>query len=102
MGAHVNERPRLVAIRAGALFDGCSATPLTEPLLIVDGTTIHAVDRAVEPPPGAEVVDLGGATLLPGLIDAHVHLAFDAGPDVTPDASDDAWRRVLRFVGVAA
>jgi imidazolonepropionase-like amidohydrolase len=81
MIANISERPRLLAIRAGALFDGVSPTLLTDPVVIVDGTTVRAVDRAVQPPPGAEVVDLGDATLLPGLIDTHVHLAFDASAD---------------------
>ncbi|GAA3352063.1 amidohydrolase family protein [Amorphoplanes nipponensis] len=77
----VSDRPRLVAIRARALFDGVSATPVADPVLILDGATIIAVDHAVAPPPQAQVVDLAGATLLPGLIDPHVHLAFDAGAD---------------------
>jgi imidazolonepropionase-like amidohydrolase len=79
--AHVTDRPRLVAIRADALFDGVSETLITDPVLILDGPTIVAVDRAVAPPPGAEVVDLIGTTLLPGLIDLHVHLAFDGSAD---------------------
>jgi imidazolonepropionase-like amidohydrolase len=79
--AHVTDRPRLVAIRAGALFDGVSSTLLPEPMLVIDGPSIISVDSAVAPPPGAEVVDLAGATLLPGLIDTHVHLAFDGSAD---------------------
>jgi imidazolonepropionase-like amidohydrolase len=79
--AEVTERPRLVAIRAAALFDGVSETLLADPVVIVDGTTIVAVDSHVAPPPGAQLIDLAGATLLPGLIDTHVHLAFDASAD---------------------
>jgi imidazolonepropionase-like amidohydrolase len=105
MVAQLSERPRLLAIRAAALFDGDSATPLTDPLLIVDGTTIRAVDRAVEPPPGAQVVDLGGATLLPGLIDTHVHLAFDASADPVAGLAgrdDDAALAAMTAAGRAA
>jgi imidazolonepropionase-like amidohydrolase len=88
MPTQVSQRPRQVAIRAGALFDGLSATPLTEPLVLLDGATIRAVDRAVEPPPDADVVDFGRATLLPGLVDTHVHLAFDASADPVASLAD--------------
>ena len=77
----VTHRPRLTAIRAGSLFDGVSGTLLPDPVLVMDGPTIVAIDHGVPPPPGADVVDLAGATLLPGLIDTHVHLAFDASAD---------------------
>jgi imidazolonepropionase-like amidohydrolase len=80
-GARVSPRRRLTAIRAGSLFDGVSATLLPDPVLIMDGPTIVAVDSALQPPPDADVLDLGAATLLPGLIDTHVHLAFDASGD---------------------
>jgi imidazolonepropionase-like amidohydrolase len=80
-GARVTDRPRLVALRAGALFDGVSGTLVAEPVLVMDGPSIVSIGRATTPPPGADVVDLAGATLLPGLIDTHVHLAFDAGTD---------------------
>jgi imidazolonepropionase-like amidohydrolase len=99
------ESTRLVAIQAGALFDGLSGTLLTDPLLLLDGPTIVAVDRAVAPPPGAEVVDLGGATLLPGLIDVHVHLAFDASADpvaALAGRDDDAALAAMAAAGRAA
>jgi len=79
VSAHVTDRPRLVAVRAGALFDGVSATLMHEPVLVLVGPAIVRADRTV--PDGADVVELPGATLLPGLIDTHVHLAFDASAD---------------------
>lgn len=52
-------------------------------------------DRA-EPPAGAEVVDLGDRTLLPGLIDLHVHLTGDPGSDYRSEAVDpDEWGVVV-------
>ncbi len=78
----VTERRRLTAIRASYLFDGVSSSLVAEPMLLLDGARIVAVDHGVAPPSDADVLDLSGATLLPGLVDTHVHLAFDAGPDV--------------------
>lgn len=71
------------AFRAAALFDGLGGALRPDPLVTVEGGRITAVEfgAAVPVPAGAELVDLPGATLLPGLIDTHVHLAFDAGPD---------------------
>jgi imidazolonepropionase-like amidohydrolase len=80
-GARVTDRPRLVAIRAGALFDGVSRALVPDPVLVMDGPSIVSVGSGIAPPPEAEVMDLAGATLLPGLIDTHVHLAFDGSAD---------------------
>src|SRR5690242_3925346 len=77
----LTERGRLTALRAAALFDGGSSTLVRDPLVLIDGGTIVAVDSGVPAPEHADVTDLGGATLLPGLVDTHVHLAFDASPD---------------------
>jgi imidazolonepropionase-like amidohydrolase len=69
------------ALRASRLFDGTTCTD--DPLVVVEDGRIsevrHGRDAAV--PDDAELVDLPGATLLPGLVDTHVHLSFDAGPD---------------------
>ncbi|MEO6879822.1 MAG: amidohydrolase family protein [Mycobacteriaceae bacterium] len=80
-------------IRAARIHTG-SGTVLQHGFVLVDGGVIVAVEGAGTPPPeDVETVDLGEVTLLPGLIDAHVHLAFDATGDVmTPmlELEDDA------------
>jgi imidazolonepropionase-like amidohydrolase len=66
------------AIRTARLFDG--VTSIADPLVLVEDGRITEV-RTGPPPPDAELIDLPGATLLPGLIDTHVHLAFDGSTD---------------------
>lgn len=75
------------AIRAARLFDGESLVPTA--VVVVDGGRVAGVEGAV--PPGMDVVDLGDVTLLPGLVDAHTHLVFDAGDDAVGrlDTVDD-------------
>ena len=68
----------ITVLRADRLFDGTVA--LDSPVVVLDGQKIISVGAA-EVPAGAEIVDLPGATLLPGLVDTHTHLVFDASPD---------------------
>jgi imidazolonepropionase-like amidohydrolase len=79
--AILTERDRLTALRAAWLFDGTGSSMMPDPVVVIEGATIVAVDSGVPAPVGAHVVDLGGAALLPGLVDTHVHLAFDASTD---------------------
>jgi imidazolonepropionase-like amidohydrolase len=69
-------------LRAAALFDGVSSALMTEPSVVIADGRIAAVHGPAEPfPAGAEIVGLPGLTLMPGLVDAHVHLCFDASDD---------------------
>ena len=63
-----------IAIRAGQLIDGQGGTPMRDAVVVIEGERISAVGSKLAIPSGAEVIDLGGATLLPGLIDAHTHI----------------------------
>src|SRR5581483_1515831 len=69
------------AYRARWLIDGIRDAPLRDATLLVEGGRVRGVTTDGTLPPGAEVVDLGESTLLPGLIDCHVHLPFDASAD---------------------
>jgi imidazolonepropionase-like amidohydrolase len=65
-------------IRADKLIDGTGGAPIPDPVVVVEGSTITGVYAGQAPagalPADAEILDYQGCTLLPGLIDAHVHL----------------------------
>jgi imidazolonepropionase-like amidohydrolase len=88
------EAPKVTALRAARLFDGSSEKLVTDAVVLVEGDTIKAVGSALTIPPEAEVIDLGDATLLPGLIDAHVHLSGESGNDWADDFVGDLRRTV--------
>lgn len=69
--------PGTFVLRAAHLIDGTGAAEINNAAIIVVGDSITWVGTAanVKAPAGARTIDLGDATLLPGFIDAHVHLA---------------------------
>jgi len=70
----VQQAPPVTAIRAGTLIDGTGGAPLKNAVILVQGGRITAAGTNVTVPSGATVVDLSAYTVLPGFIDAHVHL----------------------------
>jgi imidazolonepropionase-like amidohydrolase len=71
----------VTVVRAARMFTGSGDAALPDAVVIVRGRRIEAAGSRVPAPPGAPVVDLGDATLLPGLMDAHVHLTGESGED---------------------
>ena len=70
-----------IAYRAARVFDGVSERGTENAAVLVEDGRIVSVGAVPELSPGTEVVDLGDATLLPGLIDAHVHLVWSASAE---------------------
>jgi imidazolonepropionase-like amidohydrolase len=86
------ERHQRTVIRARWMFDGVSGDLIPNPTVIIENGTIIAADANSPTPHAADEVDLGAATLLPGLVDGHTHLAFDASATPVDNlaARDDA------------
>jgi imidazolonepropionase-like amidohydrolase len=77
-----------VVIHAGKLIDGVSQAPRTEVSILVHDDRIVAVEPGfVDAPAGGRVIDLSQATVLPGLIDCHVHITTQSdGGDTVHEA----------------
>ena len=65
---------QVVAIRAGRLFDARAGTMLTNQVILIKGDRIADIGANLAIPAGAAVIDLGNASVMPGLVDAHVHI----------------------------
>ena len=64
--------------------------------ILVEGNRIRAVGTSVEHPAGAKIVDLGNTTLMPGLIDAHIHLFLHPGAEDLQTVEESVpWRIIL-------
>ena len=94
----------LKAIQGGSIINGKGGIPIPNGLILLDGNRIEAIGSrdSLPIPHNAEVIDLGTATLLPGLIDTHVHLVMNAMEDcVTSLARKSAVESVVEAAGNA-
>jgi imidazolonepropionase-like amidohydrolase len=78
------QAPQMVAIRAGRLFDGktTTTTHAINQVILIKGDRIVEVGPSVQIPPEARIIDLSTATVMPGLIDTHLHIM--GGANLTP------------------
>src|SRR5882757_6403077 len=79
----------VVAVRAGRLFDSKTGQMLTNQVVVLDGERITEVGPAasVKIPSDAQIIDLSGATVLPGLIDAHTHMFNNPKPGMSRETA---------------
>jgi imidazolonepropionase-like amidohydrolase len=82
-----------IVLKAARLFDSVSGKLVEHGVVVVLGQKIEAVGSDAKIPANAEVIDLGDATLLPGFIDAHVHLSDES----SPDWYHDFYSEIMRF-----
>ena len=78
--------PHYTAVRAGKLIDPATGTVTTDQIILIKDRKFEAIGPKVAIPSGAEVIDLTGLTVLPGLVDAHNHLAITY--KVMPERND--------------
>ncbi len=74
-----DNRPETIAIKAGRLIDGRGGPAVSNIVIVIEGERIVAVGSNTPIPDGAQVIDLSHATVLPGLIDCHTHIASAPG-----------------------
>jgi imidazolonepropionase-like amidohydrolase len=85
--------PKPIVIKAAHLFDSVSGKLVDHGVIVVVGKNIQAVGTDSTIPTDAQVIDLGDATLLPGFIDAHVHLESES----SENWYSDFYEGMMRF-----
>jgi imidazolonepropionase-like amidohydrolase len=90
------QAPAPIVLHAARLLDVRGGTVIQPGEVLVEGERIRAVGKQVEHPQGAKVIDLGDATLMPGLIDAHIHLFLHPGAEDLQTVEESVpWRVIL-------
>ncbi len=85
-----------IVLHAARLLEVDTGNILQPGEVLVEGERIRAVGVSVEHPQDAKVIDLGDTTLLPGLIDAHVHLFLHPGAEDLQTVEESVpWRTIL-------
>src|SRR6202044_909622 len=84
-----------IVLHAAHLLDIDTGRLVTPGEVLIEGERILAVGASVTHPAGAQVIDLGGATLLPGLIDAHVHLFLHPGDEDLQTVEESVPQRTI-------
>lgn len=81
----VHGQQKLKAIKAGSVIDVVNGKILTNQIILINGDTIVSIGASLSIPSEAEIIDLGNATVLPGLIDCHTHVTAEPGDNYYDD-----------------
>jgi imidazolonepropionase-like amidohydrolase len=84
-----------IVLHAARLLDINNGRMIKPGEVLVQGDRILEVGAVVKHPPGAEVIDLGDRTLLPGLIDAHIHLFLHPGAEDLQTVQESVPQRTI-------
>src|SRR5438105_2121178 len=76
--AYAQQQTKTIVLRAARMFDGTSDTIARDATIVIQGNRIASLGSGASIPANAQIIDLGDATLLPGFIDAHVHLTEES------------------------
>ena len=93
--------PSAIVLHAAHLLDVKNGRLVTPGEVLVQGERIVEAGASVKHPAGAEVIDLGDRTLLPGLIDAHVHLFLHPGAEDLQTVQESVPQRTIIALSAA-
>lgn len=82
-----------VLITNATIFDGVNENLMEDTDILVENNLIKDIGKNLKAPKGTEVIDAAGKTLLPGLIDAHTHLALHSEVDYLIYSSPEVYGR---------
>ncbi len=88
-------QPHAIVLHAARLLDVESGRITAPGEILIEGEAIKEVGAKVTRPADAEIIDLGGSTLLPGLIDAHVHLFLHPGAEDLQTVTESVPQRTI-------
>ncbi len=78
---------QVTVLQGGTVIDGISDTPLPDAVIVLEGDTIREIGTgaSVTIPAGADVIDLSGKTIMPGILNIHVHVGMRDGMQANID-----------------
>src|SRR6202789_2074748 len=94
-GALFSQAARPIVLHAARLIDVETGRVIAPAEVLVRGGRIAEAGTSVTHPAGAETIDLGGRTLLPGLIDTHVHLFLHPGAEDLQTVQESVPQRTI-------